>query len=138
MLKVTSKLEIPLREFEFSFATSAGPGGQNVNKVATKATLRWPVTTSKSVPDAVRDRFIKKYARRINKEGDLVVTSQRFRNQGRNVADCIEKLREMLKSVAKAPKKRRKTKPSKAQKEKRLKDKKERSEKKQRRKRVGY
>ena len=137
MLEINEKISIPLREFEFSFAASAGPGGQNVNKLATKAMLKWPAVHSKSIPDDVRERFIAKYKRRINKEGDVVITSQRFRNQGRNVADCLDKLRDMLRSVATAPKKRKRTRPSKKQREKRLQDKKQRAEKKQRRKPVG-
>lgn len=133
MLVVNARLQIPLREFNFSFARSGGPGGQNVNKVNTKATLRWNVNASESLPAAVRERFIAKYGRRITDEGELVLQSQRFRDQGRNVADCIEKLREMLTLVAVTPKKRRPTKPSKASQQRRLETKQRQSEKKQRR-----
>jgi ribosome-associated protein len=136
MLKVTANIKVPLREFRFTFARSAGPGGQNVNKVNTKATLRWAVTRSTSLPDDVRQRFCKRYRRRITQEGDLVLTSQRFRDQGRNVADCLEKLRSMLAEAAVTPKKRKKTAPSKASRERRLSDKRAQAEKKQRRQRV--
>lgn len=133
MLRVNKSIEIPLREFDFSFVRSSGPGGQNVNKLNTKAQLRWDVTSSEHLSDAVRQRFLKKYRRRITKEGELVITSQRFRDQGRNVADCLEKLRAMLLEVAAAPKKRKRTKPSRSAREKRLKEKREQSDKKQRR-----
>jgi ribosome-associated protein len=123
VLKINDRLAIPLREFHFSFARSGGPGGQNVNKVNTKVTLRWAILQSKSLPEDVRSRAVAKLGRRINKQGDLLVTSERFRDQGRNVADCLEKLRQMLLSVATPPKKRRATRPSKASRERRLKEK---------------
>ena len=130
MLVVNDRIKVPLREFQFTFARSSGPGGQNVNKVNTKATLRWPITESSSLPFGVRERFLKKYQRRINSEGALIITSQRYRDQGRNVADCLAKLRALLESVATAPKVRRKTKPSKGSKARRLKNKQARSQQK--------
>jgi len=136
MLVVNSRLKIPLREFEFTFSRSSGPGGQNVNKLNTKATLRWAVESSPSLTGGVRDRFLKKYRRRITSDGDILVVSQRFRDQGRNVADCLSKLREMLESVATAPKPRKKTRPSKASRERRLKEKRAKSERKQNRRAV--
>ena len=114
MLKVNHRIQIPLTELQFSFARSGGPGGQNVNKVNTKATLHWRVTETPSLPPAVRERFLERYQRRISKEGDLVLTSQRFRDQGRNVADCLAKLRDLIAEVATAPKPRMKTKPTKS------------------------
>lgn len=110
MLVVNPRLKIPLREFQFTFARSAGPGGQNVNKLNTKATLRWPVLKSPSLPEPVRKRFVAKYGRRITQQGDLLLSSQRFRDAGRNVADCLEKLRSMLAEAAATPKPRRPTK----------------------------
>ncbi len=136
MLIVNRRIRIPLREFDFQFARSGGPGGQNVNKLNTKAILRWGVERSASLPEDVRERFCARFRRRITREGEFVLTSQRFRDQGRNVADCIEKLRGMLEEVAAAPKRRKATKPSRAAKEKRLKEKQIQSEKKKQRARL--
>ena len=136
MLVVNRRIRIPLREFDFQFARSSGPGGQNVNKLSTKAILRWGIERSPNLPEDVRERFCARFRRRITREGEFVLTSQRFRDQGRNVADCLEKLRGMLEEVAAPPKRRRPTKPSRAAKERRLKEKHVQSEKKRRRGRV--
>ncbi len=136
MLAVEPDIEIPLREFRFSFSRSAGPGGQNVNKVNSKVTLRWSVQRSPNVSEDLRRRFVTRYARRVSKDGDLVLTSQRFRDQGRNVADCLEKLRAMLQAVARPPRRRRPTRPRRAVVESRLREKRRRSAVKHRRKAV--
>ena len=137
MLSVEPAIRIPLREFRFRYARSSGAGGQNVNKVNTKVTLRWAVVRSPSLSEGVRRRFVERYRRRITTEGELVLTSQRFRDQGRNTADCLEKLRGMLGEVARPPRPRRPTRPSRAQREKRLSEKRRRSDTKQRRGPVG-
>ncbi len=131
MLVVTPKLRIPLREFRFTFSRSAGPGGQNVNKVNTKATLRWPIQKSQSLPDAVRRRFLAKYSRRVTSDGELLIVSQRFRDTGRNVADCLEKLRQMLAEAAVTPKRRKPTRPTKGSIRRRLDNKRKQSRKKE-------
>ncbi len=136
MLRVEPGFEIPLREFRFRFSRSAGPGGQNVNKVNTKVTLRWNVEESPSLPDDVRERFVSRYRRRIAKDGDLLLTSQRFRDQGRNVADCLEKLRDMLSEVARPAPRRRPTRPRKSAVESRLREKQRRAAQKRQRRRV--
>lgn len=120
MLVVDERIRIPLRELRFDFARSSGPGGQNVNKVATKAVLHWDVARSRALPESVRERFVVKYRRRISKEGELVLQSQRFRDRGRNVAACTEKLRQMLLEVATPPKRRRPTRPGRSAIERRL------------------
>lgn len=137
MLEVSDALHIPLREFSFSFSRSSGAGGQNVNKVNTRVTLRWGLCRSPSLPDAVRERFVERYRRRITREGELVMHSQRFRDQGRNVADVLERLRKMLAEVAVPPRPRRKTRPSRAGKERRLQEKRARSQRKARRRAPG-
>jgi len=120
MLEVTPTLKIPREELQFSFARSSGPGGQNVNKVSSKAVLRWAAAASPSLPDDVRRRFLARFGRRITREGELVLASQRYRDAGRNVADCLERLREMLLRVAVAPKPRRPTRPTAASRRRRL------------------
>ncbi len=131
MLVVAPHIRIPREEFEFSFVRSSGPGGQNVNKVNSKAVMRWSPTKTPSLPEPVRERFLAKFASRITTEGELVLTSDRHRDQPSNIEDCFEKVREMLVSVATAPKKRRPTKPSKGSKERRLDSKRRDSAKKQ-------
>lgn len=133
MLVVNARMSIPLREFRFQFARSGGPGGQNVNKVNTKAELRWHVAVSPSLPEGVRARLMAQQRRRVNSLGELVVTSQRFRDAGRNVADCLEKVRAMIDAAATEPRPRRATKPTRASQRRRLQEKKQKSEKKQRR-----
>jgi len=130
MLIVTDNLKIPLAEFTYQFARSSGPGGQNVNKVNTKVLLRWEVTKSESLPEAVRQRFLARYGNRINSEGQFLLTSTRYRDQKRNIEDCLEKLADMLREVAKPPRPRKKTKPTRGSKERRLKEKKQRSDRK--------
>ena len=123
MLVVNVEIQVPLRELNFSFARSSGPGGQNVNKLNTKATLRWDVQATSCLPEDVKQRFFAQYRRRITKKGQLVLASQRFRDQGRNVADCLEKLRQLILTVALRPKLRKTTKPTKASRTRRLNDK---------------
>ena len=135
MLEVNHRIRIPESEFTFAFSRSGGPGGQNVNKVSSKAQLTWNVTQSPSVPEDIRERFLMRYQRRITKEGTLLITSQRYRDQGRNTQDCLHKLVELLLSVAVLPTKRKATAPSRGAKQRRLQDKHVRSEKKQGRQR---
>ncbi|MEK7355473.1 MAG: alternative ribosome rescue aminoacyl-tRNA hydrolase ArfB [Bdellovibrionota bacterium] len=123
-----SKISIPQDELHFTYARSSGAGGQNVNKVNSKAVLRWLPATSRAMPEAVRQRFMNKFGSRLNAEGELIVTSERHRDQGRNVADCLEKLKEMIASVWTAPKKRKATKPTFGSKQRRIKAKKSRGE----------
>jgi ribosome-associated protein len=130
---VNSRISIPRRELRFSFVRSAGPGGQNVNKVASKAVLRWDVRASPSLPEDVRERFAALFARRINDRGEVVVASQRYRDQAKNIDDCLDKLRSFILSAASKPKKRRKTRVPKAAREARLRQKRVTAEKKRRR-----
>ena len=127
MLVVTDRIAIPLDEFRFEYARSGGPGGQNVNKVASKATLRWTPSTSPSLPPAVRDRLLRVLASKLTNEGEWLVTSQKTRDQGRNVEDCLEKVRLVVLAASTPPKIRRATKPTLGSKLRREEDKKGRS-----------
>jgi ribosome-associated protein len=137
MLVVGRRIRLPLSELTFTYVRSSGPGGQNVNKVASKAVLRWQPAASAGLPEDVRDRFMRRYASRLTKQGELILSSDRFRDQGRNTADCMEKLRAMLAAVAEPPKPRKATKPSRASVERRLKSKGRTSKKKQSRRTPG-
>jgi ribosome-associated protein len=137
MLVVNSQIRIPLEEFEITFARSSGPGGQNVNKVNSKAVLRWGARSSPTLPEAVRQRFLQKYAARLTNEGELLLTSQRYRDAPRNSQDCLEKLRTMLLAVANPPKRRRATRPTRGSVERRLKAKRKQSAAKQSRRMRG-
>jgi len=133
MLVINDRLKIPLKEFRFTFARSSGPGGQNVNKLNTKALLRWAVMQSPSLREPVRGRLLSKHRRRITSEGDLLVSSQRFRDAGRNVADCLEKLRLMLAEAAVVPRPRKPSRPTRASVRRRVDLKRRQSQKKRQR-----
>src|SRR5260221_13044227 len=108
-LKVGNRIRVDGAELRFQYARSAGAGGQNVNKVSSKAILHWAIVRSPGGPPDVRDRFLRRFARRITREGDLGLTSQRFRDQRRNVEDCLDKLSAMDSHVAIAAGHRRPT-----------------------------
>ncbi len=131
-------IKIPTREFKFTYSRSSGAGGQNVNKVNSKVTLKWDIKNSKSCSEVIKNRFIKKFPKRISTDNMIIITSQRFREQTRNVADCIEKIHLLLKVVSKRVKKRVATGPTKSSIEKRIKTKKNRSQlKKDRQKKIN-
>ena len=111
---------LPLRELHFTFARSSGPGGQNVNKVESKAVLQWDDGASRALPAGLLARFRARHARRIRADGVFQLTSQRHRERERNVADCLAKLAALLAEVATPPKPRRPTRPGRAAKERRL------------------
>ncbi|MGO9109910.1 MAG: alternative ribosome rescue aminoacyl-tRNA hydrolase ArfB [Thermoguttaceae bacterium] len=131
MLIVTRQLQIPLAEFEITFARSSGPGGQNVNKVNSKAVLRWAVRNSRGLPETVRERFLQKFGNRLTTEGELLVTSQRFRDAPRNSQDCLKKVRAMLLGIVHPPKRRQATRPTRGSVERRLQGKRRQSATKQ-------
>jgi ribosome-associated protein len=127
MLFVTAAIGIPDDEFHWSYARAGGPGGQNVNKVSSKAVLRWNAAGSPSLPEHVKARFLALNRKRITTAGDLLITGQRFRDQERNRLDCLEKLAEIIREAATLPKVRRPTKPSRGSHRRRLAAKKRRS-----------
>src|SRR2546430_6796725 len=120
MLIVNDKIQIPDEELRFTFARSGGPGGQNVNKVASKAVLRWDLGANGTVPPEVKDRLRALQRNRITVEGELVIQAQNYRDQERNKMECLERMREMLLQAASLPKKRRPSRPTRGSKERRL------------------
>lgn len=132
-LYVSQKLTIPANELNTTASRSSGPGGQNVNKVNSKITLRWSPHESAVLDPAWRDRFVERFANRINREGELVLHSDRFRDQAQNLSDVRYRLTEMLLEVRRPPKRRKKTRPTKGSLRRRREAKTQLSQKKQRR-----
>jgi ribosome-associated protein len=139
MLPITDTIAIPDDELEWSFARSGGPGGQNVNKVASKAILRWKAATSAAaIPPAAHARMKATFPSRFTTEGDAVIQSQKYRDQERNKEDCLTKLAEMVRQSLVEPTVRKATKPSKGAKRRRVADKRRASAKKQSRRVSGH
>ncbi len=130
-LIINSEITIPASEIVLSYARSAGPGGQNVNKVNSKAMLRWNVTQTNCLPLGAKNRFLERFATRINQAGEIVLASDQHREQLRNVSGCYEKLRHLILAVLVAPRRRVKTRPSRGSVERRLQRKHLRSKRKQ-------
>jgi ribosome-associated protein len=116
------------KELEFSFIRADGPGGQNVNKVATAVQLRFDVLNSESLPEEVKARLVKLAGKRMTQDGVLVLEARRFRTQEKNREDALARLRLLVQKALEKPKTRRRTKPSVASIEKRLDTKKKRGE----------
>jgi ribosome-associated protein len=127
MLSINDHIQIPDEEFQWSYSRSGGPGGQNVNKVASKAELRWNVIGTPNLAPDVKARLRAQLGRRITADGELVLTSQRYRDQGRNREDCLDKLRTMILQAATPPRPRKKTRPTRASHRRRLEAKKHRA-----------
>jgi ribosome-associated protein len=124
MLEITPTLSLPMEELSFAYARSGGPGGQNVNKVSSKVMLRWNPGRCTALPADVLARFLAQQRSKLTKEGDILITSQKTRDQGRNAGDCLEKLRILILRALQPPKVRKATRPSRGSKERRLTDKK--------------
>ena len=129
MIEITPSISLSEREFEERFVRASGPGGQNVNKVATAVQLRFDVWGS-SLPDEVKHRLTKLAASRMTQDGALVIDSREHRTQAQNREAARERLVALIRQATVRPRRRRATKPSKAAVEKRLVSKKMRSQKK--------
>ncbi len=136
MIQVTRGIAIDEKEIQEEFIRASGPGGQNVNKVATAVQLRFDVRHSHSLSAQVRERLIRLAGRRVSAHGVLVIQAQRFRTQEQNREDARQRLVALIRQAAVKPKPRRKTKPSRAAKERRLEGKKRKSQIKSLRRRV--
>ena len=128
MLIITPDLAIAESEIEEKFIRSTGPGGQNVNKVATAVQLRFDVQHSPSLPETVRARLLRLAAKRITTEGILVIEAHRFRTQEENRQDARQRLVDLIEKAAIAPKTRRPTKPTAASQARRLDNKRRQSQ----------
>jgi ribosome-associated protein len=127
MLAIDADLQIPEDELVERFVRSAGPGGQNVNKVASAVELRFDVTASRVLPDAVRARLLARRDRRLTDAGVLVIQANRFRDQGKNREDARMRLADLVRAAQIVPKRRIATRPTRASKERRIDAKKTRS-----------
>ena len=128
MLTITPTLSLDEGELRESFVRSAGPGGQNVNKVATAVQLRFDVRHSPSLPEAVRQRLLALAGKRVSAEGVLLIEARRFRTQEQNREDARRRLADLVLQATLTPKARRATRPSRAAKERRIESKQRRGE----------
>lgn len=127
MLRITPDIRIPEAELTEHFVRASGPGGQNVNKVATAVQLRFDVRASPSLPEDVRTRLLRLAAPRINRHGELVIDARRYRGRERNRTDARRRLARWIERAARPPKRRKPTRPPPAAKRRRLENKKARA-----------
>lgn len=137
MIEITPSLQIDERDLQIDYVRASGPGGQNVNKVATVAQLRFDVPRA-SLPEEVKARLIQLAGKRINREGILLIEAKRYRTQEQNREDALRRFVELVRKALIPPKRRKKTSPTQASREERLKEKKRRGEIKRLRQDISY
>ncbi|UYL07900.1 alternative ribosome rescue aminoacyl-tRNA hydrolase ArfB [Bdellovibrio sp. SKB1291214] len=115
-------------EFDFTYARSRGPGGQNVNRTNSAAILRWNVRDSQSLPEPIKLRLLEKLANQLTVDGDILIRSEEFRDQDQNRSACLKRLQALVQKALFVPKKRVATKPTRSSVRKRLDSKKRHSE----------
>jgi ribosome-associated protein len=120
MIPITNSIALDEREIQESFVRASGPGGQNVNKLATAVQLRFDVERSPALPEGVRSRLKTLAGKRLTQDGVLLITAQRHRTQERNRQDALERLIDLIRRAATPPIPRRPTRPTLASKRRRL------------------
>ncbi len=128
LIQITAGVVIDDSEFEFTFVRASGPGGQNVNKVATAALLRFDVVHSPSLPKDLQARLLTLAGRRVSGSGEIIIQARRFRTQEGNRRDAVERVVELIRAAAVPPKRRRPTRPTASSKRRRLEGKRRRGE----------
>jgi ribosome-associated protein len=132
-LRVTDEIAIPPAELRLTYVRAGGPGGQNVNKVSSKAVLRFDLRGSPSIPEPARSRALRRLASRLTRRGELVLRSGAYRDQPRNRAAVLARLAELLRAATRPPRRRVPTKPPAAATERRLEEKRARARRKRER-----
>lgn len=135
LIEITNRVQIASSEISLSYARSGGPGGQHVNKTSSKVVLRWNAMSSEALSEHDKRWLWKRLASKLTESGELIVTSEKGRDQSRNVDDAVRKFAQMIREAIKRPTPRRKTRPTRGSKERRLQSKRQRSSTKKMRKR---
>lgn len=123
MIEGTPSIKLDENELQFSFIRASGPGGQNVNKVATSVQLRFDIRNSPSLEQDIKERLIKLAGRKMTEDGVLIIIARRFRTQEKNREDAINRLRNLLEKASNTPTTRKQTRPTRSSQEKRLQNK---------------